>query len=293
MAHSNVHNADILVIGGTGNVGTPLVDFLKAKQASFKVLVRSTENQAKLAAQDIDTVLGALGDWNSIEAALVGVETVFLLSSPEMDFLALHTGLIDRAVAAGVRKIVRMSSQPAQTNPEVPMYDMHIKADHYLEQSGLEYAILRPDYFMQNMENMHAPYIKEHNMFAQYLGDARIPMVDARDIAKAALHCLLSDDFNGQTHYITGPRSISFYDVADAFSGALDRQINYVALSEDAQIEGLKSAGVPDPVVAGVMAVFNGWVDAKERLPQSDFEKITGTKAIDIEQHAQDFAPAF
>lgn len=293
MVHTTQNTQNILVIGGTGNVGTPLVDLLRTKQANFKVLVRSAENQARLAGQDIETIRGALGDWGSIDEALKGVETVFLLSSPEMDFLALHTGLIDRVVVAGVRKIVRMSSQPAQTNPEVPMYDMHIKADHYLEKSGLDFAILRPDYFMQNMENMHAPYIKEHNMFAQYLGDARIPMVDARDIAKAALHCLLSDDFNGQTHYITGPRSISFYDVADAFSDALDRQINYVALSEEAQIEGLKSAGVPDPVVAGVMAVFNGWVDVKERAPQSDFEKITASQAIDIKQHAKDFAQAF
>lgn len=291
MTHQN--KQDILVIGGTGNVGTPLVALLKQTQANFKVLVRSAENQARLTEQGVETVLGALGDWDSIEAALEGVETVFLLSSPEMDFLALHTGLIDRAMTAGVRKIVRMSSQPAQTNPEVPMYDMHIKADQYLEQSGLAFAILRPDYFMQNMENMHTPYIKTQNMFAQYLGETRIPMVDARDIAKAALHCLLSDDFNGQTHYITGPSAISFYDVADALSGALERQINYVALTEEAQIEGLKSAGVPDPVVAGVMAVFNGWVEAKVREPQSDFEKITGTKATDIKQYAEDFAHAF
>lgn len=288
----NQNNESILVIGGTGNVGTLLVDLLKTKQANFKVLVRSADKQAKLTDQGIDTVMGALGDWDSIELALEGIDTVFLLSSPEMNFLALHTGLIDRAVASGVRKIVRMSSQPAQTNPEVPMYDMHIKADHYLEQSGLQYAILRPDYFMQNMENMHVPYIKEQSMFAQYLGEARIPMVDTRDIASAAYHCLMSDDFNGKTHYITGPESISFYDVAKALSDALGRQINYVALTEDDQINGLKAAGVPDPVIAGVMTVFKGWVEAKVRLPQSDFEKITGGKAISIEQYSKDFAQA-
>lgn len=284
---------DILVIGGTGNVGIPLVELLQKSDANYRVLVRSEANEQKLTAQGVPTVRGALGDWPSIEMAIANVDTVFLLSSPELNLLELHMGLIEIAVSAGVRKIVRLSSQPAQTNPEVPMYGMHAQADDYLIQSGLEYAILRPDYFMQNLENMHSPFIKQSNMFAQYLGDTRIPMVDTRDIAKAALHCLTSDEFNNQIHYITGPRAITFVDVASALSKSLGREIQYVSLSFEDQLAGFKSAGIPDDVTDGVMKVFKSWVDAGIRDPQSDFEKITKTKAIDIEQWAVDFAASF
>ena len=221
---------DILVIGGTGNVGTPLVELLRKADVNYKVLVRSEISEHKLKNQGVATVRGALGDWPSIKRAIDMVDTVFLLSSPELNLFELHKGLIDIASENGVRKIVRLSSQPAQTNADVPMYGMHAQADDYLIASGIDYAILRPDYFMQNMQNMHAPFIKQNNMFAQYLGDASIPMVDTRDIAKAAFHTLLADEFNGQIHYITGPRAISFTDVANALSKSLGRQINYMSL---------------------------------------------------------------
>ena len=118
-------------------------------------------------------------------------------------------------------------------------------------------------------------------------------MVDTRDIAKAALHCLTSDEFNNQIHYITGPRAITFVDVASALSKSLGREIQYVSLSFEDQLAGFKSAGIPDDVTDGVMKVFKSWVDAGIRDPQSDFEKITNTQAIDIDQWAVDFAASF
>ena len=290
---TNNESNSILVIGGTGNVGTPLVELLRQTNLDYRVLVRSDNNEQKLAKLNVPTIRGALGDWASIEDALNDVDTVFLLSSPELNLLDLHTGLIDRAVAAGVKKIVRLSSQPALSNPDVAMYGMHKKADEYLQQSGLQYAILRPDYFMQNMVNMHAPFIKQDNMFAQYLGDAKIPMVDSRDIAKAALHCLTSDEFNSQIHYITGPKAINFFDVASALSKSLEKEINYMPLSYEQQQAGFKSAGIPDDIANGVLAVFKGWVENKVREAESDFEKITKTKATSIEQWAHDFKAAF
>jgi len=284
---------EILVIGGTGNIGKPLVELLQENNADYRVLVRSEVNEQQLASQGIPTVRGALGEWLTVDTALTKVDTVFLLTSPDLNLLELHTGLIDRAVAAGVRKIVRLSSQPAQTNADVPMYGMHAQADEYLQQSGLEYVILRPDYFMQNMENLHSAYIKDSNMFAQYLGDACIPIVDARDIAKAALVCLTSDEFNQQTHYITGPRAITFADVASALSQSLGREIQYVPLTFEDQLAGFTAAGIPAEVSDGVMKVFKSWVDAGVREPESDFEKITKSKATDIEQYAIDFVTSF
>ena len=89
----------ILIIGGTGNIGTPLVDLLNASDHTFTVMVRSDDNQAKMAAQGIATVRAELGDWPSVETALENIDTVFLLSAPSPIMSDLHKGLIDRAVA--------------------------------------------------------------------------------------------------------------------------------------------------------------------------------------------------
>ena len=280
----------ILIIGGTGNIGKPLIELMKNSDASYKVLSRSEASEQQLTEQGVPTVRGALGDWPSVEAALESIDTVFLLSSPSPEMEELHKGLIDRAASAGVRKVVRLSAEPARESKGMALYEQHAAADEYLKASGLEFAILRPHYFMQNIIQMHAGLIKEKQMFAQYLGDARIPMVDTRDIAKAAYACLLSDDFNNKVHYITGPRSISFHDVAKALSESIGNQIQYVSLSYDDQKTGFAAAGLPDWTTDTVMTVFKRWVDSGEQPVSLDFEQITKTKATDIETFAADFA---
>jgi len=281
---------EILIIGGTGNIGTPLVDLLKDSDQSYRVLVRSDENEAKMASAGVPTVRAELGDWPSIDAALEGVRTIFLLSAPSPVMSDLHEGLIDRAKSADVRKIVRLSAEPANYSKGLPMYEQHSEVDDYLVASGLDYVILRPHYFMQNIPQMHATFMKDQGMFAQYMGDSRIPMVDARDIAKAALAGLTSDAFNGKVHIITGPQSISFEDVATAFSKSLDKEISYVNLSYEEQKVGLEAYGTPEMIVQTVMTLFKRWSEGEDQPATRDYETITGEKATDIEKFAADFA---
>ncbi|MCP4320203.1 MAG: NmrA family NAD(P)-binding protein [Hyphomicrobiales bacterium] len=284
---------EVLVIGGTGNTGTPLVDLLKDGAERYCVLARTLESEAKLASRGIPTVRGALGDWPGIEMALADIDTVFLLSSPAPEMLELHKGLIDRAVSAGVRKIVRLSAEPARRSTGLALYELHAEADDYLIASGLDYVILRPYYFMQNIPQMHAMSMNEKQMFAQYLGDARIPMVDTRDIAKVAFQCLTSDAFNNEIHYITGPRAISFYDVAAVFSKSMGKDIQYVSLSYEDQKAGFAAAGLPDWTIDTVMTLFKRWVVVGEQPASRDFEQITQLKPTDIDRFAADVAGSF
>lgn len=281
---------EILVIGGTGNIGAPLVDILKDSDQTYGVMVRSDESEAKMASKGIPTVRAELGDWPSVEAALKNIDTVFLLSSPSPDMSDLHKGLIDRARSANVRKIVRLSAEPARYSEGLPMYEQHAEVDQYLMASGISYVILRPHYFMQNIPQMHATSMKEQQMFAQFLGETRIPMVDARDIAKVAIAGLTSDKFNGKIHYITGPRAISFGDVAEAFSKHLGNDIQYVNLSYEDQKAGLEAYGTPDMVVETVMTLFKRWADGDDQPATSDFEEITGVKPTDIDKFAAETA---
>ncbi len=284
---------EILVIGGTGTIGETLVELLRENDINYRLLVRSETTEEQLKSQGVPCVRGALGDWRAVEAALTNVDAIFLLTSPSPEMFELHQGLIDRAVKASVRKITRLSAEPAHAGSDMPMYDLHGRADDYLKRCDIEYVILRPHYFMQNVLTMHAPFIKESSTFAQYLGDARIPMVDSRDIARVAFHCLTTDEFNNETYIITGPRAISFTDVAKALSKSLDRDIQYVSLSYEDQEKGFKAAGIPEWIVESTLKLFRTWVETPEHKVSPDFEKITKTRPTDIEKFAADFADSF
>lgn len=286
-------NNEILVIGGTGQVGSHLVDLLINNDSHFKLLARSPEKQEKLTEQGINSVIGAVGDKASLKLALAGIEKVFLLTSNDPEMFDSQKQLIDLAIETGVRKIVRLSAEPADADCDMGMYSEHGKIDNYLIQSDIEHVILRPTYFLQNMAVMHGGFIKENNMFAQYLGETKIPMIDTRDIAEAAFYTLQSDQFNNDTYYLTGPRAVSFDDFASALSDKLQRKINYQNISYAQQEAGLKGASIPDWVCDTVMKLFKKWAENEDHAVTDHFEKITGKKAIGIEQYIADHVSAF
>ena len=280
----------ILIIGGTGNIGIELVKLFKNSEEDFQLLARTEARQKEFSDQNLRSIMGEVGDWPSIDNALADIDTVFLLTSPSPLMLDEHKGVIDRAIKAGVKKIVRLSAEPADANCDMPLYAAHGQADDYLQNSGIDYAILRPHYFMQNIATMHGGFIKDKQMFAQYLGDATIPMIDVEDIALAAFNVLTSDKHNNKTFILAGPQSISFADVATALSNSLGKQIQYVSLSYDEQKAGFEAAQLPEWVVKSIMTLFSNW-EAKGINPvNSDIELLIGKKPHDINRFADQVA---
>lgn len=284
---------EILVIGGTGQVGSHLVDLLINNDRNFKLLVRTTQKKDSLAEQGITAVVGAVGDRNSLQSAMQGIDQIFLLTSNDPGMFDSQKQLIDLAIVAGVKKIVRLSAEPADAQCNMGMYREHGRIDDYLVQANIQHVILRPTYFLQNMAVMHGAFVKENNMFAQYLGATKIPMIDTRDIAEAAYYVLVNEQFDDAIYYLTGPKAVSFSDFASALSDQLQRKISYQNISYSQQEAGLKGGGVPDWVLKTVMTLFKQWAENEDHIITSDFEKITGKKAIGIEQYIADHASAF
>ncbi|TLX74620.1 NAD-dependent epimerase/dehydratase family protein [Labilibacter sediminis] len=282
----------ILVIGGTGMVGSNVVAELKNSDEDYVVLSRKKEKAEELEAAGIPTVIGSLGEWDTVKHVFEGINTVFLLSSPAENMLDLHKGAIDMAKNNGVKKIVRLSAEPSNYPEGLYMYEQHAAADEHLKQSGMEYVILKPHYFMQNIA-MHAEYIKSNSMFAQYSGDAKIPMIDVRDIAKAAFQALTRNDFNNQTFVLTGPKSISYKDISKNFTDALGRDINYMDISYEDQEAGFKAYGMQEWQLSTVMRLFKKWAEEGAIEPTNDFEKLTNTKATNMEKCILDHIQLF
>lgn len=274
---------EILVISGTSKIATPLNELLKKSGINYRVLASNETIERQLKAKGVNTVRGSLEDLSNLK-----FDTVFLWTSDYIKMLEINKVFIARAVKSGIRKIVRLSAHQAEVGCDIPLYNQHGKADEYLKQSGLDYIILRPHYCMDNILDMHSETIKWHSMFAQYSGDARLPMVDARDIAKVAYECLISDEFKNQTFYITGPRAINFYDIERALSKSLTRKIHYIGLSLTEQKADFKLLGMDEWVIDSYLKLFQLWANKTSRV-SLDFELITKTQPRDILKFANDY----
>jgi uncharacterized protein YbjT (DUF2867 family) len=282
----------ILVIGGTGTTGQTLIQLLKQSKADFKALVRNEEKAHALRKDGVNVVSGELGNWPSVKEALKDIDSVYLLSSPSFSKVAEQNGLIDMAKKEGVRKIVKLSAVIADTGSDVHLASWHGQIEDHLRSSGLEYINLRAHSFMQNML-MHLGSIKHQDCIYESMGDTKIPMIDTRDVAQASLDCLMRDDLNNATYLVTGPESISYGDMADALSQALNRKINYVKVPSKAHNEGMKTAGLPDWLADDLTKMSYRWDKAQSHQPTSDFNKISNRKQFDVNDFANDYGKYF
>ena len=245
----------ILVIGGRSKIGSTVLDQLGRRQESVRALVRSSEAPAAFP-PPIETVTGDLEKPASLEAAMKGVEKVFLLCGPTPDEVALNRNAIDAARASGVRLVVRSSILAADPASTATFVRNHGKSDAYLAQSGLAHVILRPNYFAQNVPESVIPTIDGDGRFYANLGDARVSMVDTADVGAVAAVVLTNPGHAGKTYDVTGPQALSYDDVASTLSSRLGRRVEYVDVPDAAARSALVGAGLGDWLVDSLVSLF-------------------------------------
>jgi uncharacterized protein YbjT (DUF2867 family) len=86
--------------------------------------------------------------------------------------------------------------------------------------------VLRPNAFMQTLiDQIMLPAVKATGAIPNPIGTSGISFIDARDVGECAATVLASPQWDGQTLVLTGPRALSFAEIADLISARADRQV--------------------------------------------------------------------
>lgn len=216
----------ILITGATGKVGKELVLDLSARRSSFKVMVRSKEAAKGFEGKGIKAVQGDFDHPETYAGALANVQTVFLLTTPQPDNVAIERKFLAACKAKGVHHVVRLSAMGANPWAASALLRNHGKCEALLEESGLGWTILRPTIFMQNLAPHIGPTVAKESTLYAPAGDARMPWVDTRDIAAVAGTVLTSKGHEGLVYEITGPEALTYAQVAECLSAQMGRQIS-------------------------------------------------------------------
>ena len=213
----------VLVLGGTGTVGSQVGRDLLARGAEVLVLTRDPKKPLPPGAK---AVAGDLLDPATIRTAFLGTDGVFLLNA--VSATECHEGLmaVNGARMAGVKKVVYMSVQGVDKAPHLPHFGAKLSVEAALKVSGLPFTILRPNNFFQN-DTRYKDVMLAYGAYPQPFGDVGLSRVDVRDIAEAAAIALTTGAADGETVNLVGGDVLTATATAATWGGVLGRKIAY------------------------------------------------------------------
>lgn len=234
----------IAVTGATGQLGNLVVEQLKKKVAieNIVALVRTPE---KVAALGVEARAFDYTKPELLVDALSGVDRLLLISSNEIGQRTVqHSNVIEAAQKAGVEWIVYTSLLHANIS-SLNLAGEHLATEKKLEDSGLDYTILRNGWYTENYTGSVEGALGA-GAFVGSAGIGKISSATRADFAEAAAVVIADESHNGKVYELAGDEAYTLTELAAEISKQSGKNIPYNNVSEVEYAGILKSIGLPD-----------------------------------------------
>jgi NAD(P)H dehydrogenase (quinone) len=268
----------IAVTGSTGVVGGAVARGLAAAGQPIRLVVRDPARAPHLAGAEIATA--TYGD-AAMQAALVGVQTLFLVSASEdANRVGLHTATVDAAVAAGVERIVYLSFYGAAPDSTFTFGRDHWHTEEAIRDGGTKFIFLRDNLYLDGLVSF---WTSPDGVLAGPAGDGRVAAVARDDVADVAVTVLLDPSaHDDRTYNLTGPEAISLGELAASVAAASGHAVRYHAETMEEAYASRAHYGAPrfevDGWVSGYVAIANGELEGVSE----DVPLLTGHPATSL-----------
>lgn len=227
----------VLVTGATGTVGGHIVEQLFSIGVEVRALSRTPQNSSFL--PEVQIVAGDLNNPDTLQVHLQTVDSLFLITQSEQTearFLA-NQRIIQMAKEANVKKIVALMDY--EGNP----------IENIIQESGMDWTILRPTEFMKNALYFWAESIQKEGVVRTGFPDALSVRIHEEDIAAVAVKALTEEGHHGKIYTLTGPQSLSNKSMVTQISEIIGKPIELVELSEEQVRQNSKNQGYDDEFI--------------------------------------------
>lgn len=267
----------ILVAGATGTTGSAVLADLISLGENVRAMTRHVGSVDQFEKGGIEGVVADFNNAESLNDAFEGVTKLYLVSPASTEMVALEQKVIDAAKVNQLIHIVKLSVIGASPDATFQIGRFHAEVEDYLALSGVPYTILRAHSFMQNLLGSAATVKSQGAIYAS-LGEAGLPMVDARDIGRAAAKVLKdeSDAFLYNTYNLTGPEVISYDRITKELTKQLGRTIQYIPISDEQLKDNLINSGTPDWLAKDLVTMNAMWRGGKYTDVEIDLGELMG-----------------
>jgi uncharacterized protein YbjT (DUF2867 family) len=257
-----------VVIGGTGKTGGRVAERLAAAGRPVRIGSRGGAPAFDWAEP---------GGWARV---LEGADAVYVTYYPDLAFpgAAEAVGaLAGVAARSGVRRMVLLSGR-GEPGAQA--------AERELAAAGMEWAVVRASFFAQNFSEGFLVDAVRAGVLALPAGEVGEPFVDADDLADVAVDALLAPVAPNRVHEVTGPRLLTFAEVAAELSAAAGHEVVYLPVSREEFVAGMVTEGVPADVAGAYGELFGEVLDGRNASVTDGVRATLGRPPRDFAAYA-------
>lgn len=261
-----------LVLGGTGKTGRRVAERLVSRGVETRIASRSATPSFDWNEQ---------GTWKS---ALEGVKSVYITYAPDLaipgatdairDFVAL-------AVEQGVQRLVLLSGRGEEEAQA---------CERIVQDAGVEWTVVRASWFNQNFSEGEFLGMVLDGAITLPAADIPEPFVDVNDIADVAVAALTEDGHDGEIYEVTGPRMLTFADVAREISRAAGREVQFVEIPREAFAGAIAESGAPQDIAWLLNYLFETVLDGRNAYVCDGVKRALGREPTDFSEYAERIA---
>jgi uncharacterized protein YbjT (DUF2867 family) len=278
-----------LITGATGTIGSLVVDALLARNAKVRIFVRDRERAVARFGSQVEVFTGNLADAGSLKAGLEGADAVFLVNSGP-DLAAHDEAAAKVAKESGVAHLVKLSSYDAVEGVGTGMW--HARGEAAIQASGVAFTFVQPSGFMSNAL-FWARSIQVEGIMRSCTGEGRIPFIHPRDIADVAAAALSSPGFHGKALPITGPKALSYTEMAARIGAAIGKTIRFQAISEDEVRQLMLRSGDSQAVIDAHLSIYRAIREQRLSTVTDTVQRVLGRKPITFDDWVEENASVF
>jgi uncharacterized protein YbjT (DUF2867 family) len=266
------NSKQILVLGWTGKTGRRVAAGLKAKGFPVRVGSRSASPPF---------------DWKnekSWDACLTDVQAVYISYAPDLAMPGATDSiqaLVDRAKQHGVERLVLLSGRGEEEAQA---------CERIVQDSGLDWTVVRASWFHQNFSEGAFVEMVLSGQITLPAGDTPEPFVDVDDIADVAIAALSESGHDGEIYEVTGPRLMTFADIAADLSTVTGREITYIRVPHEAFVAEVANSGAPKDVVWMLDYLFSTVLDGRNASLTDGVQRALGRPPKDFADFAKEVA---
>ncbi|MFC4607017.1 NAD(P)H-binding protein [Streptomyces maoxianensis] len=265
----NLKQETVLVTAATGKTGRRVAQRLAARGVDVRAGSRKGE---------------VLFDWEDESTwgpALRGADAAYVAYFPDLAAPGAPEAMRSfgrQAAGNGVRRLVLLSGRG---EPEA------VVAEGALRESGLDMTVVRASFFAQNFSEgaMSEGVLTGEIPFPA--GETAEPFVDADDLADVMVAALTEDGHTGAVHELTGPRLLTFAEVAAEIGRATGREVRYVPVSVEAYTQMLQQYGLPAPDAQWLAGLFGTLLDGHNASLTDGVRQVLGRAPKDFADFAR------